>query len=177
VTRHTTTIRRALAIGLASAVLLIGAPANAAATTFNADVKDQLIPSEHCADGADLCAAAELPGYGHADWTLTLVALAPPTRPCRDLTPIADFEALSRFTLADGSTLTLTEGGTACAPGASAFTEGGLHSYGNPRSWTARWTVHAATGRFADATGTGSETGASAGAHLSASYTGILTTD
>jgi hypothetical protein len=34
-----------------------------------------------------------------------------------------------------------------------------------------RWTVHAATGHFADTTGPGSETGASAGAHLSASYT------
>jgi hypothetical protein len=166
--------RLTLSIGLLALASFAASGARGATTVFGAAVAGHLSPGDRCADAADLCAPARVASFGIAHWSLTLLSIAPPTRSCGQLTAIADFLAATRFTLADGSTLTLSETGTVCAPGKSAFTPGSLRSYGNPRSWSAGWTVEAATGRFAGVVGTGTETGQNAGAELRLVYEGSL---
>ena len=100
--------------------------------------------------------------------------MCPPTGTCGNLNAITDFQARSSLTLADGSALTMSESGTACAPRSSSLTPGGLRSYGTPRSWSASWTVQTATGRFAGLAGADAENGRNAGAEFRLSYSGRL---
>ena len=73
------------------------------------------------------------------------------------------------FALQDGSTLALTETGTACAPGNSIVAPD--NSFGHPTNATGTWTVQTTTGQLAGLTGTtGTDTLHIAGAQSSGTY-------
>ena len=86
-----------------------------------------------------------------------------------------NYAALVTFTLDDDSgVLTLGEVGVACGAGPT-FLKGPLFvSFGNPRSWSGTWQVLGGTGPFDGLTGSGADTGLTAGAAVKATYKGTL---
>lgn len=152
----------ALLVSLAVS-LLVARPAAAQTTDFTAEIKGH---AQVCPDGAQLCGDAIIEGFGAATYRFFLVSIQPTGEPCRDYT------ATARFTLADGSTLTLAEAGVGCGTGKTFFK--GRPGNGNPRRASGSWEVQDATGQFAGQTGVGDLTRHFAGAHLSSTYTGTL---
>jgi len=111
-------------------------------------------------------------GYGAATSVFDLTDFAP-----IDDTNCGDVSAVRTITLvSDGSTLELTEVGTACFPGKSPFAPGAQKSFGNPGTIRTTFTVTGGTGVFAGATGSGTDTdGPVAGDAGHASLSGTLT--
>jgi len=155
-----------LALGLALAL----AGTASGQTAFNAQVRGHITLPSGCPGGADLCGQAIVAGLGPAEYLFFVGSFDPTTasRPCGVYTPLGDYTATTTFTLGDGSTLTLDEAGTVCGPG-NSFPTGGI-SFGNPRTFSASWEVLDATGQFAGMTGSGTDTGLTAGSALKAVY-------
>ncbi|MEU4289720.1 hypothetical protein AB0E63_15965 [Kribbella sp. NPDC026596] len=145
--------------------VLVARPAAAQTTDFSAEIKGHAQLPVGCPDGAQLCGDASIDGFGAAQYRFFIDLPLPTTEPCKDYT------ATARFTLADGSTLTLIEAGVGCGTG-KTFIKG--NGYGAPRRASGSWEVQDATGQFAGMTGTGDLTRHFAGAHLSSTYTGTL---
>lgn len=78
------------------------------------------------------------------------------------------------ITLSDGSTLTLIETGTGCAPGNSGVAPGAARSFGNPVFVNASFTVVGGTGVFEGLTGSGTTTSLLAGESGHTSLSGTL---
>ncbi|TCN32118.1 hypothetical protein EV644_12728 [Kribbella orskensis] len=154
----------ALLVSLAAS-LLLARPAVAQTTDFSAEIKGQQQLPVGCPDGAQLCGDAIIEGFGTAQYRFFLISIQLTGDPCRNYT------ATARFTLADGSTLTLAEAGVGCGTGKTFFKGNG---YGNPRRASGTWEVQDATGQFAGMTSIGDVTRHFAGAHLSSTYTGAL---
>ena len=148
----------------------------ASAANLDAQVRGHLTrPQGVCPDGATLCGTASIAGYGNAEYRWFLGGTGKPSGSCGHLSRLFDYDAIVMFTLPDGSKLKLHEMGTLCAPG-NSFPTGGPNSYGNPQSFNAHWQVVLATGKFAGLTGSGTSSGAFAGAAIGAQYHGTLTT-
>jgi hypothetical protein len=120
-----------------------------------------------------LCGTAYIGGYGIAEYGWSLIGANGPSGSCGPHSGLFDYRAIVRFTLSDGSTLTLQEVGTLCSPG-NSFPTGGFNSYGNPRFFDAHWKVGSATGQFAGLIGSGTSRGTFAGAAVTAHYDGTL---
>ena len=155
---------------LGSAMLLATTGAASAQTThFSAKVKGHITkPSAGCPGGADLCGQAAIDGFGSAQYLLFVTSFLPTSEAC------GDYTATTTFTLGDGSTLTLDESGVVCGPDHSLLKGPLFTSYGNPRAFRATWEVRGATGQFAGMTGSGADTGLTAGAAFNATYSGTL---
>lgn len=139
-----------------------------AAIPFSAEVKGPMPKPFGCPGGALGCGTAVVEGFGRATYLFTLTSLQSTSQSC------ADYTATVTFTVEDGSSLTLNESGTWCGPGKTSpeILPGG--SYGNPLSASGSWQVQSGTGCFAGVTGSGTDTLRSAGAHLQATYTGVI---
>ena len=148
---------------LAVAMMLAVATTAAAQTGFRADVTATVPKPQPCADGAFFCGTANITGYGSANWSFTLTALTQEGT-------CASYSADVRFVLADGSTLALSENGSACGPGASNLSHASANSYGHPGTADGAWTVDSATGQFTGTAGGGTDTVRFAGAHAAGSY-------
>ena len=148
-----------------AASLLLARPAAAQTALFRAEIKGHQQRPVGCPGGAQLCGDAIIEGFGAAQYGFFLISIRPTVDPYRAYT------ATARFTLADGSTLTLAEAGVACGTG-KTFVKG--VGYGNPRRASGSWEVQGATEQFEGLTGIGSLTRHFAGAHLSSIYTGTL---
>ena len=120
-----------------------------------------------------LCGTAYIEGYGNAEYGWFLVATSGPSESCGPHSGLFDYRALVKFTLPDGSKLTLREVGTLCSPG-NSFPTGNLNSYGNPRFFDAHWQVVSTTGQFAGLIGNGTSRGSFAGAAVNIRYGGTL---
>lgn len=166
---------------LLSALVAVIAMAFLGATSLSASVLDvqvrgHLTRSEaFCPDGGMLCGTAYIEGYGVAEYRWFLVATSGPSGSCGPQSGLFDFTAIAKFTLPDGSTLTLREVGTLCTPG-NSFPTGGPNSYGNPSFFDTHWQVVSATGQFAGLIGAGSSRGTFAGATVNIRYGGNLDT-
>jgi hypothetical protein len=151
-----------------SSFLVAPSAAFAETTDFNADVQATIKrPDGPCADGARRCGDALLAGFGPAEWRFYLASFQPISQSC------GSYTAIVTFTLEDESQLTLDEAGIVCGPGKSFFATPNF-SWGNPDEVAASWEVQGATGQFAGMIGSGTDTGRSAGAHVTATYTGTL---
>jgi hypothetical protein len=150
-----------------SSVLASAGLASARTTTFDASVKNHIQRAVGCPDGAYLCGKATIAGFGSAEWRWFLVSFEQASESC------GDYTATVTFTLADGSRLTLDEAGRDCSPG-NSFSSYPLHSYGQPQTANGNWVVQQGTGVFAGLTGSGTNTLRITGAHLTATYTGVL---
>lgn len=158
-------------------LLAITGAASAQTTEFNAKVlghvtrppgRPPLEPFSPCPDGASLCGQTILDGLGPAEYSILFTDFVPTSDAC------GDYTAIVTFTLDDGSVLTLDEVGVACGSG-NTFLKGPLFtSFGNPRSFSGTWQVDSGTGQFDGLTGSGADTGLTAGAAVKATYRGIL---
>ena len=158
----------ALFAALAVGVLMATAGTAAAQTAdVSAQVKGHQQRPVGCPDSANLCGDTVIDGFGSAQYRFFLTSFELTSESC------GHFTGTTTFTLQNGSRLTLSEFGEACGTGHSFF-KGGEMSYGNPRYRSGSWVVESATGQFAGMTGSGTSTAHFAGAHLSATYTGIL---
>jgi hypothetical protein len=148
--------------------------ASASASAFDVQVRGHLTRSQiFCPGGAMLCGKADIESYGNAEYGWFLIANSGPSKSCGPHSGLFDYRALIKFTLPDGSELTLQEVGALCSPG-NSFPTGGLNSYGNPRFFDAHWQVASATGKFAGLTGNGTSRGTFAGAAVDIRYGGTL---
>jgi hypothetical protein len=165
---HHHLVPRALLLTLfVSSVLATAGVASAQTTAFKAEIKGQILAPRGCPDGAVLCGTATIDGFGPAQYRFFLTSFELTSERC------GNYTATTTFTLQDGSTLTLDEAGAACGIGPSFF-KGGERSYGNPRTREGSWDVQSASGQFAGMTGSGTSAARFVGAHLSATYTGVL---
>lgn len=143
--------------------------AASAQTSFNAKITGNITPHALCPDGVFVCGTAKIGGFvALAEYRLFISSITPPTRPCGNLTAGADYVGTATFTLPDNSKLTLDEKGTFCIPG-SSFPTGGI-SFGNPRTFTGSWTVQSARGEFSGTSGSGTDTGLTAGGVFHVAY-------
>lgn len=148
--------------------------ASVSADAFDVQVRGHLTrPQMFCPNGATLCGTAYIEGYGSVDYGWFLFDTSGPAGSCGPHSGLFDYTALVRFTLPDGSTLTLQEVGTLCSAGNSIPT-GGPNSYGNPRFFNGYWQVVSATGEFAGLIGNGTSRGTFAGAAIDTRYGGTL---
>ena len=165
---HRRALSPALFAALAVGVLMATAgTASAQTAEFSAEVKGHTQQTKDCPDSANLCADAVIDHFGSAQYRFFLTSFVLTSQQC------GDFTGTTTFTLQDGSTLTLSESGQACGTGQSFF-KGGEQTYGSPRYRSGSWVVESGTGQFTDMTGSGTSTAHFAGAHVSATYTGIL---
>ena len=155
-----------LLVAASCLAVLTGWPAHAADFTARVDTR-QLRPAGPCDGGALRCGEAFVEGYGAADWTFTVEAFEVVSATC------IDYTATTTFTLADDSTLTLSETGSVCSPGKSLLATPPF-SWGNPATASATWEVTGATGQFAGLTGSGEDLLDEAGALMRGAYTGEL---
>jgi len=167
------TLTIALAMLVSGLLLAITGAASAQTTDFNAKVLGHITrPSSEltpCPDGANLCGQTALDGFGPAQYGIEFTDFVPTSDAC------GDYVALVTFTLDDGSgVLTLVELGVACGAGPTFLKGPFLVSFGNPRSWSGTWQVLVGTGLFAGLTGSGADTGLTAGAAVKATYKGTL---
>lgn len=154
-------LKLALSVVLAGSSIVASGTASAQ-TNFNAKISAHITPHALCQDGVFVCGMATIVGFVNpAEYRLYVTSIAPPSRPCGKLTAGADYVATATFTLPDGSKLTMDESGTFCLPG-NSFPTGGI-SFGNPRTSFGNWTVRTARGEFSGITGSGTDTGLSAG--------------
>jgi len=151
-------------------VLVTAGPASAETVSFNARLIGHITrASAGCPEGASLCGQATIDGFGPAQYFFFFGSFEPTSEACGNYTG-----TITTFTLEDGSTLTVEESGVACGPDHS-FLKGPLFTaYGNPRAFSGTWEVQEATGQFAGVTGSGADTGRTAGAAVQATYSGTL---
>lgn len=155
------TVKLAFLVVLAGSSVVASGTASAQ-TNFNAKISAHITPHALCQEGVFVCGMATIVGFVNpAEYRLAVTSIAPPSRPCANLTAGADYVATATFTLPDGSKLTMDESGTFCLPG-NSFPTGGI-SFGNPRTFFGNWTVRIARGEFSGITGSGTDTGLSAG--------------
>jgi hypothetical protein len=159
---------------LVVAVSLAFTGAASAQTAFQADVTAKgTLPAGPCANGAFYCGTANIAGYGTASWNFFLTGVTISQTSCG-----STYTATTEFTLADGSTLVVNEGGPVCGPGkdAAGYFSEGPKAFGHPNYPFGTWTVDTAdsTGQFAGLSGSGTDALHAAGAHASGSYTGTL---
>ena len=164
----------AAALAVTAAASLAFTEAASAQTAFQADVTaTSLLPAGPCANGAFYCGTADIAGYGAASWNFFLTGYTISQTSCG-----STYTATTDFTLADGSTLVVNEGGPICGPGkdAAGYFSEGPKAYGHPNYPDGTWTVDTAdsTGQFAGLAGSGTDALHAAGAHASGSYTGAL---
>jgi len=161
-------------LGVMLMAVTVSTQTTSSAAAFDVQVRGHLTrPQMFCPSGATLCGTAYIEGYGNAEYGWFLFDISGPSGSCGPHSGLFDYRALVRFTLPDGSTLTLQEVGTLCSAG-NSFPTGGLNSYGNPRFFDAYWQVVSATGQFAGLTGNGTSRGIFAGAAVDIRYGGTL---
>jgi hypothetical protein len=164
-------MRRYLIIGCVLVVgLLLAAPVEAqTAQDFTATFKSNLPKKELPTCGAVFCATGTVEGFGSATFAINPTSFTPTSPSCADVT------AAATITLADGSGwLDLSAAGELCFPGNSGNAPGALRSFGNPSRFTGSFTIVGGIGVFAGASGGGTATLNSAGAHLAGSAIGTV---
>jgi hypothetical protein len=164
--------RLALVAGLL-ALAVVAAPASAQTTRpFDVTITSHLGKNKAAAQcGLLICGTTTVPGFGEADFTLIPVAPGPTGgRGCVPGGAIVFLDLRST-----GDRLVLEIDGQVCFPGNSANAPGALKSYGNPLRASGTYEITGGTGVFEGATGSGTASLVSAGAHVSGRATGTLT--
>jgi hypothetical protein len=157
---------------VAVALSLASAGAASAQTGFQATVNGNNPLPKPC--GHFACGTAST-NYGPATWTFDVGQPTPYSNAC------VRYPATSTFMLADGSSLVLSEDGTAsiaCAPGNSIVAPS--TSFGHPTYGNGNWTVTTATGQFsalAETAGHPAATGTDALHFAGASGSGTYTSN
>ena len=144
---------------------------------FEARVKANRPKPSDCPNGAFLCGAATIAGYGPAVYSFFLTSLEPVPEACdapNGSSAAGLYSAVTVFVLAENGMLSLEESGIVCGPGFSLTAPGGRVSFGNPVQGTGEWEVASATGDFSSLVGSGTSAIHSVGAHLTATYSGGL---
>ena len=160
----------------AMVVLALSATAQGATTDFTARFKEFFgkASAHACTGGFFVCGVGTVAGYGQATSGVEILDFTDfdPSTACGSTT------VRRTITLSSGEgSLVLTESGTVCFPGRSFFTPGASsgHSYGNPTRLSLTWAVTSATGVFAGASGTGTDSSGLAGDAGHSSLSGTLT--
>jgi hypothetical protein len=172
--------RRAPALLVVALSLAFTASASAQ-TAFQASVTANTPKPKPCSNPG-FCGTADIAGYGPATYTTIVTsetnvssAPCPPPFPPGSSSAFAYTMTDTFQLLSDGSTLVVDESGLVCTPGNS---QAGITPAGSfPAYASASWTVDTTqppTGQFAGLTGSGTDAGHSAGAHLSLIYSGTL---
>lgn len=145
---------------------------------FEAELTVNIPRLKPCDGDVLICGTAHLSPYGEAGYTLTVDSLEPQPLTCvapGGTTTGAAYTAIATFTLADGSTLALSEEGLVCGPGRSLSAPASWRTYGNPVDGSGRWSVRSATGQFSGLTGAGTDAFHTSGADFRITYLGTLT--
>jgi len=153
-------------------------PAFAEAILFEARLMANIPRFDACGNGVLICGTASMSFFGDAAYTLTIDTLLPQPLACvapSGTSTGGAYTATVTFTLPDGSTLTLSEEGLVCGPGASLAAPASWRTYGIPVDGSGRWSVQSATGQFAPFTGGGADSFHTAGADFRVMYIGTLT--
>lgn len=156
-TTHSTARRLAIllaALSLPAAIATTGA--TAASNTFQASFVDIYSQCPTSPPTLVFCGDGTIAGYGPANSTASLTGppIPIPGSDCQQINAVRTITLTS-----DAGSLTLTENGTLCPPSAAA----GEHTQAGPYTVAKTYTITAATGVFAGATGSGSDTNRSAG--------------
>ena len=173
--------RRSLMLALPACLAVLSAAfagTASAQTTVQASVTfTGTLPAGPCSNGAYICGAANIAGYGAATWNMYVTGNTNVYSPCG-----STYTATTYFTLASdpASTLALDESGSLCGLGHDGaayrgyFAEGSK-AFGHPFEIVGSWTVDpASTGQFLGLTETGTDLVHVVGAHAAGSYSGTL---
>jgi hypothetical protein len=155
---------------LAACATLVVSPASASTIPFHASFQEFFGKSAaHPCQGAFTCGTGTVSGFGKATSTFNIIEFSG-----FDETGCGTGTFERVITLADGSTLTLMETGTACTPGKSTTAPGAARSFGNPTSLNATFTVVGGTGAFEGLTGSGTTSNFLAGESGHTTLSGTL---
>ena len=162
-------MRRPLAVVLLAAALCAAWASPAAARSFSASFDDRVRKQDVPTCGATFCLSKGTTSLGPATLAVDITSFEPTGRSTADVGTVAVITLLS-----DGSTLTLQQAGRFAFPGNSTNAPGSLHSFGNPFTYDAAWTVAGGTGRFDGAQGSGTSAQRGVGAVLRATFSGTI---
>lgn len=167
-------MRQGLILSVVAVAAALATSSAGAATTSTLNAEFQVFFGKSTAHpcSAFVCGVGSVSGYGRATADFFITSFTG-----FDENGCGETTAVETIALASGGgSLTLDESGTVCAPsGASSFTPGSLHSFGNPYRLTLAYTVSDGAGVFAGASGSGTVTMRLAGESGSKTVTGSLT--